>query len=94
MVDKKTVERVLALARIEVAGEQKDYLAGQVAKILDYIDKLKELDVENVEPLRGMHVEQGLTRADQVKPVDCRQDILANAALTESGYIKIPKVIE
>ena len=60
MVDKKIVDYVANLARIEISPQEKDELAPQLSKILDYIDKLKELEVSNVEPTRGALTEENI----------------------------------
>ncbi len=94
MVDRKTVEYIAQLAHIELREEEKDFLAGQLSKILDYIDKLKQLDVENVKPLRCLFSSAGRLRPDEVKPFSSLQEILKNAPSREGNWIKIPKVVE
>jgi len=94
MVDKKTVEHVAKLARIEISEAQKEYLCGQLSKILDYIDQLKKVDVEGVEPLRGLRLESGPMRPDEPRDSQAQADILANAPAQENHCFKVPKVIE
>jgi len=94
MVDKKTVEYVANLARIEVSSEEKDLLAPQLSTILDYIDKLKELDVTDIEPTRGGSLEENAFREDIAEEKSFRDEILKNAPASEDGYFKIPKVLE
>ncbi|UCG35236.1 MAG: Asp-tRNA(Asn)/Glu-tRNA(Gln) amidotransferase subunit GatC [Candidatus Omnitrophota bacterium] len=94
MIDRKTVEHVALLARIQIGEDQKDYLGTQLSKILEYIDKLKKLDVKKVEPMRGLHVDQNVFRKDQ--PCQCLDTdrILNNAPSKKENYFKVPKVIE
>ena len=94
MIDKKEVEYVAKLAKIEISEEEKKFLGKQLSKILDYIDKLKELKVEDVEPMREVGESQDVLREDQVKTSGAKEDILDNAPLREGDYFKIPKVIE
>jgi aspartyl-tRNA(Asn)/glutamyl-tRNA(Gln) amidotransferase subunit C len=94
MVDKKIVEYVSQLARFKISEEEKEKLTSQLSKILDYIDKLKELNTENVPPLRGPHLEANILRKDQVRPSSFQKEILNNAPSRENNYIKISKVIE
>ncbi len=94
MVDKKTVEYVANLARIEISLSEAEYLGIQLSKILDYIDKLKELDVDNVVPMRGMNMQNNIFRNDEVKECKVEEDILKNSPQREGNYFKIPKVIE
>ena len=94
MINKKDVEHVAALARIEINAEEKEKIGKQLSKIIDYIDKLKELDTEGVEPMRGLHIAKNVFRSDKAKDSGLQQDILDNAPLREGNHIKIPKVIE
>ncbi len=94
MVDKKTVEYVGKLARVKIDETQAQELKNQLSKIIDYIDKLKEIDVEGVEPMRGVHIQQNVFRTDSSKDSKLQEDILDNAPSREQNYFKIPKVIE
>jgi aspartyl-tRNA(Asn)/glutamyl-tRNA(Gln) amidotransferase subunit C len=93
MVDKKTVEYVAQLARIDILESQKQYLAEQLSSIIEYIDNLKELDVSGIEPLRELHTTHNIFRNDTSLPSACREKILQNAPVREEDYFKIPKVI-
>ncbi|MEI8349455.1 MAG: Asp-tRNA(Asn)/Glu-tRNA(Gln) amidotransferase subunit GatC [Candidatus Omnitrophota bacterium] len=94
MVDKKIVEYVANLARIEIPPAEAEHISAQLSDILAYIDKLKELNVEKVEPLRGLHLENNIFRKDEALASGCQEDILKNAPVREGNYFKIPKVIE
>lgn len=94
MVDKKIVEYVANLARIGINASETEYLSGQLSKILDYIDKLKELNVDNVEPMRGLNLKNNIFRKDEPVNSAAQEDILKNAPSREGNYFKIPKVIE
>ncbi|MCK9613889.1 MAG: Asp-tRNA(Asn)/Glu-tRNA(Gln) amidotransferase subunit GatC [Candidatus Omnitrophica bacterium] len=94
MPDKKQVEYVANLARIAISADEIEYLSSQLSKILDYIDKLKELNVDNIEPMRGLHLENNIFRKDEVVDSAVCEDILKNAPSREGNYFKIPKVIE
>lgn len=94
MPDQKQVEYVANLARIGIDARETEYLSGQLSKILDYIDKLKELNVDNVEPMRGLHLENNIFRKDKVIDSGVCEDILKNSPSREGDYFKIPKVIE
>lgn len=93
MADERNVEYIANLARIRIASEEKNSLEEQMSKIIGYIDKLKELDVEGVEPLRGVSSLRDVFREDKVIPSNCREDILKNSPSREGDYFKIPKVI-
>lgn len=94
MADKRSVEYVANLARITITEAQNDYLGEQLSKIIDYIDKLKEVDIEKVEPMRGLHTKRNVFREDKALESYSKHDILKNSPLTEGNYFKIPKVME
>lgn len=94
MTEKKVIDYVGLLARINLTDQEKQSLDSQLSKILEYVEKLKELDVDNVEPLRGLHLEHNIFRNDEVKSFSSADDILHNAPLREGSFFKIPKVIE
>ncbi len=93
-LDKTTVARIAYLARIEVPEEQLDALTGELAKILEWIDQLKEVDTENVEPMRKVMEIPVHWRTDEVTDGGRREDILKNAPETHDGYFVVPKVVE
>ncbi|MFH1767749.1 MAG: Asp-tRNA(Asn)/Glu-tRNA(Gln) amidotransferase subunit GatC [Candidatus Omnitrophota bacterium] len=94
MVNKKIVDYVAALARINVSEEEKEHLAGQLSDILAYIDKLKELNVDGVETTRGAFSEENILRKDIVDDKKLSGSIMKNAPSQEEGCFKIPQVIE
>jgi len=94
MSDKRQVEYVANLARIGVSSDEAGHLSSQLSKILGYIDKLKELNVDNVEPMRGPSLKNNIFRKDEAADSGVQEDILKNAPSREGNYFKIPKVIE
>lgn len=94
MVDKKTVEYVAHLARIAISEEEKQSLVPQLSKILEYIDVLKKVDIDSVEPMSSLLTENNILRPDEATKKDFWRDILRNAPSCENNHFKIPKVIE
>jgi len=92
--DKKDVEYVANLARINITSQQESSLEEQLSKIIGYIDKLKELDVTGVQPSKGARIIRNVFREDKVISSDCHEEILKNSPSREGDYFKIPKVIE
>ena len=88
------VLRVAGLARLDLTDEEAGSLAAQLSTILDYVDKLAELDLEGVEPLAHVQSVVNAFREDRVRPSLPRDKVLANAPQTELGCFKVPKVIE
>ncbi len=92
--NKANVKYVANLARIKITSQQESSLEEQLSKIIGYIDKLKELNVEGVEPSRGAHITRDVFREDKVISSDCQEEILKNSPSREGDYFKVPKVIE
>ncbi len=93
-VTRKDVETVAGLARLYFTDEEKDEMAGMLNNILEYFDKLSELDTENVEPLTHILPVQNVMREDEVKESFDQETALANAPKHGRGHFVIPKVIE
>lgn len=88
------VKYVAKLARVALSQEEESTIAGQLHKILDYVNKLKEADVDAVEPMRATLIERDVLRKDEVKPSDLSEAILNNAPLREGNHFKVMKIIE
>jgi len=77
-----------------VSSHDKEYLGPQLAKIIEYISKLNELNIETVAPTSGVHCQENVLRSDEPHESTCSKDILDNAPSREGDFFKIPKVIE
>ena len=86
------IDKVAELAMLKLSAEQKERFGKQLKEILAYIEKLNELDTDNVEPLR--HVLEIATpyREDKAFPSIDRDKALINAPASEDGFFKTPKV--
>ncbi len=93
-IGREEVLRVADLARLDVREDEVDRLASQLSAILDYVDKLAELDLEAVEPLAHVQEIVNAFREDRVRPSLAREKVLANAPQAEQGCFKVPKVID
>jgi len=93
-LDRDDVAKIARLARIRIAEERQDVLAGELSKILDWIELLNEVDTQTTPPMTSV-VEVTLnTRDDIVTDGDIPDQILANAPEADKGYFVVPKVIE
>lgn len=93
-VDKATVEHVAKLAHIRVDGARTQALADELSKILDWVERLSEVDTDGVEPMTSA-VEHALHwRRDAVTEGGETDKVLANAPAAEFGFFAVPKVIE
>ena len=98
MPDKKitpqTVGHVARLARLALSDEEIERFVPQLEKILEYIEQLKEVSVEGIEPTSHVLPLVNVYREDRVKPSLSSQDALLNAPAREGNFFKVPKVIE
>ncbi len=88
------IEYVAKLARIELSAVQKKKLAKQLNDILAYIEKLKQLNVDKVQPLSHVLPLQNVFREDKVGPSLPQGKVLANAPLARGNSFSVPRVIE
>jgi len=93
-IDKETARKVAHLARIEVAEEALEPLAGALSNILDFMEQLNEVDIEGVEPMTSVTPMALKRRADVVTDGGYPERILANAPVTREGFFAVPKVVE
>ena len=96
-ITKTDVEKIAELARLELTAEETESFSEQLSAIIDYIDKLNELDTTGVEPMSHSAVGAGdleyARRADEVQPSLGSRLATENAPDKEAGYFKVPKVI-
>ena len=93
-IDKETIYKVADLARIEVKEEEVDGLITEMSKILTFMEKLNELDTQDVEPLVYMNPEVNVWRDDVVKQEITVKEGLMNAAKHNNDFFMVPKIIE
>lgn len=93
-IDKETARRVAHLARIEVAEDQLENLAGELNGILGFMEQLNEVDVEGVEPMTSVTPMRLPRRADVVTDGDQQAAVLKNAPEARVGFFAVPKVVE
>ena len=90
---REEVEHVAMLARLELSREETENYTNQLDSILEYVDKLNELDVENVEPTAHVLPINNVFREDKVWEGISRDVALDNAPDKEDGQFKVPKIV-
>jgi aspartyl-tRNA(Asn)/glutamyl-tRNA(Gln) amidotransferase subunit C len=93
-IDRKTVEKVAKLARLQLSGEELDRYGAQLGAILDYIAKLEKIDVGGLEPLAHAVDTSNVFRADEPRPSLSRDAALQNAPEKTGDFFIVPKIIE
>lgn len=93
-IDRKTVENVAKLARLQLTPEELDRYGKQLAAILDYIAKLEKLDVQGLEPLAQAVDTSNVFRDDTPRPGLARDAALQNAPEKNGDFFIVPKIVE
>ncbi|MCI8464709.1 MAG: Asp-tRNA(Asn)/Glu-tRNA(Gln) amidotransferase subunit GatC [Lachnospiraceae bacterium] len=94
VISDETIEYVGILAKLELSGEEREQAKEDMANMLDYIDRLNELDTTGVEPMSHVFPVHNVFREDIVGNGDDRENMLANAPEKKDGCYKVPKTVE
>ncbi len=90
----ETVDKIAELAKLKFEGEKKQEIKKDLNKVLDFVEKINELDTEGIEPLIHISDEINVLRADVSENNTTQQEALKNAPKKDNYYFKIPKVIQ
>ncbi len=90
----KEVEHIARLARLELDGSEKEQFTMQLNEILDYVEKLNQLDTSAIEPTAHVIPVHNIFRKDELKPSMDPEEVLANAPDRIGNYFKVPKLLE
>jgi aspartyl-tRNA(Asn)/glutamyl-tRNA(Gln) amidotransferase subunit C len=88
------IEYVGILAKLELSQEEKETAKEDMGRMLDYIDKLNELDTDGVEPMSHVFSMNNVFRDDVVSNGDDRENILKNAPKQKDGAFKVPRTVD
>ena len=93
-IDKDTVEHVAHLARIELKNQELEKFSLQLQGILDFIDKLKEIEIKDIPPTSHILPINNVLREDVGKESLLPEKALLNSPDKQAGFFAVPKVIE
>ncbi|MSO77343.1 MAG: Asp-tRNA(Asn)/Glu-tRNA(Gln) amidotransferase subunit GatC [Alphaproteobacteria bacterium] len=93
-IDKATVAKVAALARMRVPEAELDALTGELGQIISWVEQLAEVDTTGVEPMTSVVAVDLPRRPDAVTDGGYCEKVLANAPQGMAGFFAVPKVIE
>ena len=93
IIDDETIENVCILAKLSLGEEAKAKAKQDMQKMLDYVEKLDELDTDGVEPLSHIFGDENVCRDDVVTNGDNKEAMLANAPKEKEGQYQVPKTI-
>ncbi|MBD5395069.1 MAG: Asp-tRNA(Asn)/Glu-tRNA(Gln) amidotransferase subunit GatC [Lachnospiraceae bacterium] len=94
IISDETIEYVGILAKLELSGEEREQAKKDMGSMLDYIDKLSELDTSDVEPMSHVFPVNNVFREDVVTNGDDREAILKNAPEEKDGMFSVPRTFE
>jgi len=93
VISDETMEYVGILAKLELKDEEKESARQDMQKMLDYVEKLDELDTDGVEPLSHIFGDKNVFRDDVVTNGDNKEAMLMNAPKAKEGQYQVPKTI-
>jgi aspartyl-tRNA(Asn)/glutamyl-tRNA(Gln) amidotransferase subunit C len=93
-IDKAQVKKVAKLSRLELTEAEMEEFTGQLSVILDYVEKMNELDTESVQPLAHCLPISNVFREDVVKDSLGTEKTLANAPQRDGEFFKVPKILD
>jgi len=94
VISDETIDYVSILAKLELSDEEREAAKKDMGRMLDYIDKLNELDTSGVEPMSHVFAVSNVFRDDVVTNGDDRDNILKNAPKQKDGAFQVPKTVE
>jgi len=92
-VNDALIDNLSNLARLEFSAEEKEDIKKDLRRMIEFVEKLGELDTTGVEPLLHMSPAINILRDDRLQTSLSREEALANAPATDGTYFKVPKVI-
>ena len=93
-ITEELIDHIAHLARLEFQGEDKVSIQKDMERMIEFVDKLSEVDTANVEPLIFMSEEMNRLRDDEPEVTLTHEEALKNAPKKDSDYFRIPKVLD
>jgi len=88
------IGHVALLARLKLSDEEKELFSRQVGSIIEYIDKMNQLDIKDIEPTAHVLQVSNVFREDTSRPSLPREKALQNAPESNDHFYRVPKIIE
>ena len=87
------IEHVAKLARLKLTDDEKERFSSQMGTIIEYIEKLNELDTKNVEPTAHVLGLNNVFREDGTTPPITEKDPIEDSPAHSKGHYEVPKII-
>ena len=93
-LNQETIKNLSTLSRLRLPAEREEKILGDLQSILDWVEQLKEVNIDGVEPL--VSITEGTTpmREDVVTDGGIQTELMANAPEQVQGFYVVPKVVE
>ena len=92
-IDDQMIEKISGLAYLEFGEEEREKIRQDLEQILTFVEKLRELDTENVEPLVYLTENSRPLREDRVLSTISHEEAMLNAPQVSGRFFLVPKVI-
>ena len=93
-INLETIEKLASLSKLQFNNEEKKDLQVDMQRMLDFVNKLNEINTEGVEPLLHITKNESVLREDSIQKGISRQEALSNAAVNNGHFFMVPKVIK
>ena len=93
-VDENMIDKIAKLSMLEFDEKQKPTIINDMNKMLEFINKLNEINTNSIEPLIHISEEKNILRKDISNTYISQKEALKNAPMKDSTYFKIPKVLD
>ena len=93
-VNDALVNKLAHLSRLQFSEAEKTEIKNDLHRMIEFVDKINELNLDNVPPMLFMSEEINVLREDEIKGSISLEDALKNAPLHDEQFFKVPKVIK
>ena len=93
-IDRPLLDKIAHLSRLEFDEKDAEKMIADMSAIVSWVEKLKEVNTDGVEPLTTMSHEVNALREDEVKPHLPHDQALVSAPQKDADYFRVPKVLE
>lgn len=93
MIDRAEVKKVANLARLNITPAEEEAFTTQLNSIIDYFDRLSELDTTDVPPTTRAIETSNITRTDKLTPFPDKDELLKAAPEQQGDFFRVPKII-
>ena len=93
-INKEIITKLSSLSKLKFNNEETELISEDLSKMVNFINQLKEIDTEGIEPLIHMNEEMNNWREDKLGEVLDQEKALSNSPTKDSTYFKLPKVLD